>query len=174
MDSFVTLVVLRAIHILAGAFWVGAVFFTSLFLIPSLRGAGPAAGGVMQQLVQVRRLPLWVMSATVLTILSGIGLYWRDSAGFTSAWLGSGQGRVFGLGAVLSIVGAVVGMGVNAPAGRRMTAIAEQAKAAGRPPTAGETAEMQRLQTRMATAGQFVAVLLLFATLAMAVARYVP
>ena len=174
MDSLVTLLVLRAIHILAGAFWVGAALFVTLFLIPSLRGAGPAAGGVMQQLAQVRRLPLWMMSATVLTILSGIGLYWYDSAGFTSAWLGSGQAKVFGFGGLLGIVGAVVGMGVNVPVGRRLGVIAAQSQAAGRPPTAEEAAEMQRLQARMATAGQFVSVLLVLATLAMAVARYLP
>jgi hypothetical protein len=172
MDSSVTPLVLRAIHIVAGAFWVGAALFLSFFLIPSLRGAGPAAGGVMQQLVQTRRLPLWMMGATVLTILSGIALYWRDSAGFGSAWLGSGQAKVFGLGGLLAIVGAAVGMGVSSPSGRRMAAIMSQA--AGRAPTAAEAEEMQRLQAKMAAAGQFVSVLVLLATLAMAIARYVP
>jgi hypothetical protein len=46
--------------------------------------------------------------------------------------------------------------------------------AAGRPPTSDELATMQSLQRRMATAAALVAVLVLLATVAMAVARYVP
>ena len=172
MDSFVTPMVLRAIHILSGVLWVGAAVFLSFFLMPSLRGAGPGAAGVMQQLVLTRRLPIWMMGATVLTILSGIALYWRDSAGFGSAWLGSGQARVFGLGGLLAIVAAAVGMGVSAPSGRRIATLMSQA--AGRAPTAAEAEEMQRLQAKMAAAARFVSVLVLLATLAMAVARYVP
>ena len=102
-----------------GVFWVGAVLFIAAFLVPSVRAAGPAGGAIMRQLVEVRKLPLWLMGASVLTILSGIGLYWVDSAGFQSAWLGSGPGRTFGLGGVLALAAAVLGMAVNAPTARR-------------------------------------------------------
>src|SRR5258705_8430533 len=85
-------------HIVVGVFWVGPVVFMAAFLTPSVRAAGPAGGAVLQQLMGVRRLPLWIMGAMVVTLLSGLGLYWRDSAGFQSAWLASGAGHVFRLG----------------------------------------------------------------------------
>jgi hypothetical protein len=44
----------------------------------------------------------------------------------------------------------------------------------GGPPTPEEQAEMKRLQGRMSVASQFVTLLLVLATAAMAIARYVP
>ncbi len=87
---------LRLIHILAGVLWVGATVFIAVFLMPSLRAVGPAAGPVMEQVARVRRLPIWMMSATILTILSGLTLYGLDSAGFHSAWMHSAPGLFSG------------------------------------------------------------------------------
>jgi hypothetical protein len=127
----------------------------------------------MQQLTQVRRMPVWLMVTSMLTLLSGIGLYWHDSGGFqSSAWLGSGSGRMFGLGGVLAIAGAAIGMAVNVPAAKRLGAIMGEIQSAGRPPSADQSAQLQRLQGRLSSVGMLVTVLLLLATAAMAVARY--
>jgi len=175
MDDLAVVHLLRVTHVLAGAFWVGTVVFLAGFLVPSVRAAGPAAGPIMQQLGQVRRLPRWLIGSAVLTLLSGIGLYWRASAGFTSAaWLASGQAQVFGLGGVLALVAAVLGTAVNNPTASRLGALTASFQAAGRPPTAGEVATIQALQRKLARATTAAAVLLILATIAMAVARYVP
>ena len=81
MSGPLELYVLRVLHIVVGVFWVGSVVFLSLFLTPSIRAAGPAGGAVMQQLMGARR-PRWSMGAAIVTLLSGFGLYWRDSGGF--------------------------------------------------------------------------------------------
>jgi hypothetical protein len=86
----------------------------------------------------------------------------------------SGPGRTFGIGAVLAIVGFLLGVVINMPAARRLGAIGAAAAKRGGPRTADEAAEMQRLQGRMSVASQIVTVLLLLATGAMAIARYVP
>ena len=170
-----TIYVLRVLHIGFGVFWVGAVLFIAAFLIPSIRSAGPAGGAVMRQLVQGRKLPFWMMGAALVTVLSGFGLYWVDSAGFKSSeWLGSGTGRTFGLGGLLALIAGVLGSAVNAPAGKRMGQIAAAIQAAGRQPTPEEAAQIEGLQQRLNRATYWVAVLLLLAALAMAVARYVP
>lgn len=174
MHSLGTVHLLRVVHVMIGAFWVGSILFMAVFLVPSVRAAGPAGGAVMQQLMQARRLPVWLMTAGILTILSGIGLYWVDSAGFQSAWLASGPGRVFGLGGAFAILAAILGMAVNSPAARRLTALAARVQGSGRPPAPDEAAEMQRLQARLGRATMVVAGLLVLATLAMAVARYIP
>src|SRR5215203_1973694 len=141
------LITLRLIHILAGAFWAGTAIFTVAFLIPTIRALGPAGGPVMQHITQVRKLPLYFLGAGILTLISGIGLYSRASAGFSNAWMRSGQGTTFGIGAVLA--------------------------GAGRPPSPEQQAEMQRLQARMGKTSLVTTTLLVGATAAMAVARYI-
>jgi uncharacterized membrane protein len=170
MSSAVVLL-LRAIHILSGVCWVGAVVFIARFLLPSVRAAGPAGGAVMSQLG--RRLPIFLSLTAIFAVLSGLGLYWRDSGGFTSAWLSTPSAMTFGTGGALAIVGLIVGASVNSPAGKRMGELAGQMQRAGGPPSADQLAEMQKLQGRLTSATTVVATLLLLATLAMAVARYV-
>ena len=174
MSELLPLYALRILHIVVGVFWVGTVVFMAAFLTPSVRAAGPAGGAVLQQLMGVRRLPLWIMGAMVVTLLSGLGLYWRDSAGFQSAWLASGAGKVFGLGGAVAIAASILGMAINMPAARRLTEISSRLQAAGRPPTPEEQATLAALQARLSRASVVAAVLLVTATLLMAIARYVP
>ena len=124
--------------------------------------------------MQARKLSLWLMALAVVAVLSGLGLYWHDSAGFQSAWLGSGPGRVFGMGGGFALAAMVTGMSVNAPAGRRLGILTARIQAEGRPPTPDEVATLQALQQRLARGGNIVALLVVLATMAMAVARYVP
>jgi uncharacterized membrane protein len=170
--SLTLLIFLRLLHIVIGIFWVGAVAFIAFLLFPTVRESGPAGGAVMQRLM-ARGVNLWLMASAILTVLSGLALYWHDSAGFSStAWLASGPGRTFGLGAVLAFIGIGIGMGVNSRAAKQLGALMASIQAAGRPPTPDETAAIQRLQDRLAKGGVAAAVLLLLAAAAMAVARY--
>ncbi|HEY7635743.1 MAG TPA: hypothetical protein VH763_09370 [Gemmatimonadales bacterium] len=174
MNDATLMAILRIIHIVGGVFWVGSALFVAAILMPSMQAVGPSGGQLMEHMVQVRRLPVRLMVAMLLVVLSGIALYWKDSDGFQSAWMRSGPGTVFGLGAIFGIAGAAVGMATSAPAARRLGAVTAAIKARGGPPTAEEQAEIQRLQARMRGAARLVAVLLVLATAAMAVARYVP
>jgi uncharacterized membrane protein len=173
MPGLLELYVLRVVHVVVGVCWVGAIVFLAAFLIPSVRAAGPAGGAIMRELMLVRKLSQWLVGAMLLTLLSGIGLYWHDSAGFQSGWLGSGPGRTFGLGGVIAIVASVIGATVNSPTARRLGELAGRL-GAGAPPTPEELATMAALQARLALASKVVAALLLVAALLMAVARYVP
>lgn len=174
MSAPIGLFAVRILHVVLGVFWVGSVLFIAAFLTPSIRAGGPGGGALMQQIVVARRLPLWLMGASILTLLSGVGLYWHDSLGFRSAWLGSGPGRAFGLGGVFGLAGSLIGMTVNAPTARRMGELGGRLQAAGRGPSPDEQAEIASLQARLDRAGALVSVLLVLATLLMAVARYIP
>ena len=168
------LILFRIIHVLAGVFWVGTAVFTAAFLVPTVRAIGPAGGPVMQQLAQVRKLPLYLMAAMILTLLSGIGLYSRASGGFSSAWMQSGPGITFGIGGALGLVAGLIGMFIVSPTAKRTGALAAAMQGAGKPPSPEQQAEMQRLQARAGTYSALGAGLLVLATTAMAVARYVP
>lgn len=164
---------LRVIHIVLGAFWFGSVVFMSVFLVPTIKALGPAGGPVMGHLAQSRKLPQWLMTAGVLTILSGFFLYWRDSGGLQIIWIATPMGTTLTVGAICAIVAMVVGVSVNAPSAKRVGAIMGARAQAKTPPSPEEVAELAKLQARMAT-GQLVAVILLtIATMAMAVARYI-
>ncbi|HKT58490.1 MAG TPA: hypothetical protein VJQ46_00475 [Gemmatimonadales bacterium] len=170
--SLSLLIFLRLLHIVLGVFWVGAVAFIAFMLVPTVRDSGPAGGAVMQRLM-TRGVNLWLMAASILTVLSGLALYWHNSAGFSSTeWLASGPGRTFGLGAVLAFIGIAIGMGVNSRAAKQLGAVMGSVQAAGRPPSPDEAATIERLQDRLAKGGVAAAVLLLLAAAAMAVARY--
>jgi len=173
MSSTGVLLLLRLVHILSGVFWVGGFLLFARFIFPSARALGPAAGPFMEQLVGVRKLPNALISCGVLTILSGIGLYAHDSAGFRSEWMSSSTGTVFGLGALMAITALVIGVTVNAPVARRLSALSGQVQSQGGPPTPEQAGEMQRLQQRLGAVVPVVMVLLLLATVAMALARYV-
>jgi hypothetical protein len=166
--------VLRLIHVVVGVVWGGAIVFIAAFLLPALRGVGPASGPVMGYLVEKKKMPMYLMAGVALTVLSGLTLYWNDSSGFHSEWMKSGPARTFGAGGVLAIIVAIMGMTINAPAAKKMAAIGAAVRASGGPPSAEQAAELARLQARLAGAMKVAAVLVIAAAALMAVARYVP
>ena len=166
------LILLRIVHVLATLFWAGTVLLNALFVLPSVRAAGPAGGAVMRQLTQVRQLPLWLTAASWLALVSGLLLYWRASMGFMPAWMASPQGLAFGIGGLMTIGVMASGQLVNAPAARRLGALGAQVQQAGGPPAPDVAAEMGRLQARLLRATQWHAVLLGLVAALMAAARY--
>jgi uncharacterized membrane protein len=173
MSSLGVVVLLRLIHILSGVFWVGGILVFARFIFPAARALGPAAGPVMDQLVRVRKLPRALILAGVFSVLSGIGLYWRDSMGFRSEWMGTPTAMVFGVGGLLAITALVIGVTVNAPTAQRLAALAGTIQAQGGAPTPEQEAEVTRLQKRLGVVLPLVTALVVLATVAMALARYV-
>lgn len=169
-DGTLTLL-LRLIHILAGIFWVGAIFLIAGFLLPTARATGPEGGRFLQHLMLQRRLPVFLAVAMLLTVLSGFTMYGRLVAATNGAWAGTPAAMAYGAGGVSAILGALVGGLVSGRAARRMAAIGQSAAQKGGP-SAEEQAEIGRLQGRMALGSWLVAGLLAFSAGTMAVARY--
>jgi uncharacterized membrane protein len=174
MNAYYVVLALRLIHIVSGVFWAGSVLFLTWFLVPSIGASGPAAGPVMDQLMRVRRMPLYLIGAMLLTLLSGLTLYGHDSQTYGAAWMRTGSGMTFGAGAIFAIVGAAIGLFVNTPVAKRLSALGVSIKAGGQPPTAEQTATLTMLQSRLSRASYTAGILVLLATACMAVARYVP
>jgi uncharacterized membrane protein len=172
--SHSTFILLRLIHIIVGVSWGGSIIFIATFLLPAIKASGPGGGAVMGNLTQVRRLPVYLIAGVLLTILSGAGLYWNDSAGFQEQWMSSGPGRTFAFGGWMAVIVAILGLVVNAPTSRRMGKLFAAINASGGLPSPEQTAEIQKLQTRLMYSMRAAAVLVLLAMASMAVARYVP
>ena len=164
------IVVLRLLHIVAGAIWVGAIVFLAFFLMPTVAAAGPGGGPFMREFGK-RKIPQFMMSLMAITVLSGLGLMGVIASRSDGTWFSSPMGRVISLGAALALLAAGYGLVVNRPIGMRMQQISAEIQ--GGQPTPAQAAEMQALQAKLRQASQVVAVILLLAVAAMAVGRYV-
>ena len=78
MDPLV--IVLRFVHVVFGALWVGMVVFTTFFLMPAIQEVGPDGGKVMAA-VQRRGLMTVMPVLAIGALISGIWLYIRAAAG---------------------------------------------------------------------------------------------
>jgi len=164
---------LRAAHVVAGAFWLGALLLNAGFLLPAVSASGPAGGQVMREIVHVRRLPAWLNAAVATVLATGAILYWVVSGGLSASWMASRTGIAWSAGAALAVAAALLGVLVSAPTARRFGQLAGAAQAAGGPPSAETAAEMRRLQGRLLGATRLAALLVAAAAVAMASARYV-
>ena len=173
MTSPVVVALFRLIHVLSGVFWVGTVLFFARFLLPTAAALGPAAGPVMDHLARVRRVPQAMLGAGVITILSGLVLYWHDSMGFQSAWMRSSTGVVFGVGGAFTVIAILIGFAISMPTAKRLGTLLAAIQPGEGPPSPDQAAELRALQARLGNALRAVATLLVLATSAMAVARYV-
>ena len=171
MDQTITLL-LRFVHIVGGVFWVGAVFLMVGFIFPTVRETGPTGGRFMQELMQRRRLSVFMNSAAGLTMLSGFIMYGRMTAATDGAWAGTRAGMTLGIGGLATILAAIIGGALVGRGGARLAKLSQSIQASGGAPSPEQAAEIGRLQGRMGTAMRVVAALLFVAVTTMATARY--
>ncbi len=170
MDPLV--IVLRLVHVVGGALWVGMAAFATFYLQPAVQEAGPDGGKVMAG-IQRRGLMTVMPTIAVLTLVSGLWLYMRAAGGDHGGFARSGPGMAFGLGGMAAIVAWVTGMFVMRPAMNKAMALAQSLGPSATPEERQRLGgEAQRLRQRAAVAGKAVTHLLFFALAAMAVARY--
>lgn len=165
------LFVLRLIHVLGGAFWVGSAIFTTVFLAPAITSAGPSAGAVWGAL-QKRRLMDVLFWVALLTIASGLRLLWITSGGFSSGYLRTPVGHTFAAAGALAIVAFLVAIFVGRPTGMRSGRLAASMASATPEQRPAIAAEMEKLRRRSTISSAVVATLLVLSASGMAVARY--
>jgi uncharacterized membrane protein len=163
--------IIRVLHVLCGALWVGAALFSSLFLTPAARDLGPDGGKLMLALRKRGLIAYFPVIATI-TLISGVWLYWRFTAGFSPEVSRSHAGMAFGLGAVFGLAAFIVGGPILSVS--LVRAMKLSTEAASLPDGRDKTDRLARaaaLRRRAAGAGQIVSVLLVVATILMALAR---
>lgn len=164
--------ILRAAHVLIAAIWVGAVFFTTFFLMPSLQEAGPNAGPVMAALMR-RKIHVFMASIGGTTVLTGLYLYYRFTGGFDPALSGTRSARAFGTGGLAGIVALIVGGAVVSRNAKKMGALGARLASASAAERPALVAEMSAARQRAATASIVVVVLQVIAIVLMALGHYV-
>lgn len=158
------MIVLRFLHVVSGALWVGMLAFTVVFLSPALKDLGPDGGKVMPAL-QRRGIMVVMPVLALVTLISGMWLFARFSGGSMAAAMATGPGRAFALGGTSALLAFLVGIVAMRPIMARTVVLLQNPGA--------NAAELERLRARGILIGRIVAVLLFVALTAMAVARYV-
>jgi uncharacterized membrane protein len=164
----VLMIVLRLLHILSGVFWVGAGLVMFFFIGPSLGATAEAGQKFSQHLMTHTRFTAIMTIAAILTVLAGSILYWIDSGGLSSAWMHSGAGLGFGIGAFFGLIGLVFGIMV----GNTNGALAKLGMQIQGKPTPEQMAQIGALRKRQSIVSPINAYSLIIATLFMAIARY--
>ena len=165
------MIVLRLIHIFTAVFWVGTIWYFALFFLPRVKTFGQDTGRIMQT-ISAPPFPTYMATAAVLAALSGIVMYWKDSAGFSGAWIATAPGIALTIAGILGIAAALIGLFESRPVTVRMGQLGREVAASGKPPAPAVMQEMQALSAKLERALYRTAYLLLVTAIGMATFRY--
>ena len=165
------ILVLRLIHIGAGAFWVGAVFTFFLFVQPAAVAVGPDATKFTYQLLHHRRLPAVILAAAATTVLAGVWLLIVTSNGLDPDLLLDASRLGYTVGGVAAILTFGIGGLYVFPRTRVVEQTIGRLLADSRPPTPDEQQTLARIALESRRAGWVVLIGLVIAVVAMATAR---
>lgn len=170
--ELVYLILLRFIHVVAAVAWAGGSFIFFLFVEPTGKALAPSGMQFIQHMAGKGRFNLFMTVTSILTVLSGLLLFWEASAGHLLAWMGSGPGLIFAVGSIAGLVVFFIGIFLVRPRAERIVAVGREIQVSGGPPTPAQGAEMDKLAHELSTFGQVDFVLLAISLVFMAIARY--
>jgi len=165
---FYAMLVLRLVHIFSAIVWGGGALLMSLFIGRGIEATAEAGQQVARQLLNKQRLHIYMSVAAGMTILAGAALYWIDSDGFSLAWMRSGPGMGFGIGAIFGLISFVTG----AVFGNGNASLAKIGAQINGKPTAEQFAQIQAIQKRIKMVSPIHLVTMILAMILMASARY--
>lgn len=167
------LLVLRVVHLGSAMIWFGGAIIGGFFLAPTAKALGPSGQPFMDFVMKRRRMGIFFPIVATLAILSGAGLYLRDSAGLNTAWITSPTGLAFTIGALAAVAAYVGGFVLIGPGIAEQTAVQTELATGDGVPTPDQQRRLERADRRIQLAGQIDLPLIGLAGLMMAVARYV-
>jgi hypothetical protein len=167
------ILLLRLLHIVGGAFWVGAVILTVFFIEPTAGELGPAGDRFMAHLVR-RRAALVMAIAAITALGAGAALYWIDSGGLRLEWISTHTGIGFTVGGIAALIAfAIAGIFLKPGVDRFAAMPIDDTSSASAAPEP-DHGELERFERRFRRWSLIQVSLLLLAIAAMATARYLP
>jgi len=168
------MLVLRFLHIVAGAAWFGSAFLFTGFVGPSAAETAPSSGALMSAVIKKRRFAKIIAGLAITTVIVGWTLWLKNALAYPSIgdWVTSSFGLVLTIGGVLATAAAytgITGIGNNV---EKLVEIGDQVAASGGPPTPEQGARMAHLGAEIQRHSRVDIVLLFLAVTAMATARY--
>jgi hypothetical protein len=169
------LIALRLAHVVAGAAWVGGAFVMILLVTRTARLRGAEGDVFVSTLLTEGKAARYFEVAAVTTVVAGLLLYARASAGFQLEWITSPSGIGFTIGAVAAVTSLVWGGLMVGPAGKRAKVLQDDIEAAGGHGASGVAAmeaEVEVIRAKLQRFAMADLVLLGIAVVTMATARY--
>lgn len=163
---------LHVLHVTAGVVWAGGAMLMGFFVTPAVLATRPESGRFMQQLTGPARLPLWMMTASWITVICGVVMFAPQMGILHPSMMRSPRGIALTVGALLGIGAFLEGLLVNAPSAGRIGRLGAEIAASGKGPTPEQAQQMQALQAKLARGTARGGVLLLLTVVLMAAARW--
>ena len=171
--SSLLFLIIRPLHVLLAAIWIGSGAFMAYLLMPTIESTGPSGGAVMLSLNRKGLVPFFASLAGI-TVLTGLYLFWRFTGGFDPEISRSHAGMAFGVGGVCGILAAVIGGSVVGRSSKQLVDLMTRAMPM---PDGAEKAALMKtaegLRSRIKSAGNIVLVLQVIALILMAVGHYI-
>jgi uncharacterized membrane protein len=165
MSGLAVILVVRALHVIAGVLWAGSMFVLAAVIVPIAIRHGAEGAGRWTAMMMRKAGPLGGISGLV-TVASGIYLmvvlHGQDE---------SASGLVLKAGAVAALLALVIGLFAGRSQGLKLAALSEAA--AQGTPSADVKAQMATVGSRVVLTSRIVALLLLLSVISMGVFRYV-
>lgn len=158
---------LRVAHIVSGILWAGGALALTLFVAPTMSATGDAGKQFAGHLITKTRFSLYMMVTGLITVLAGSVLYGIDSNWFQSAWMKTGTGIGFGIGAVAGIAAFIFGVMLG-NANKALAALGAQIQGK---PTAEQMTAMQGLLKQQAMVTRLNMIFMFISIFMMASAR---
>jgi uncharacterized membrane protein len=164
------LMLLRLLHIVPGAFWVGAAIFVAFILEPVVKKLGPPVEGPLFASLGKVMGPIMTLNGAI-TIAFGLVLVARTPGRSFDQLFANGWGTAIGIGLVTALLAFFFGLRTGmlaAGMGRIARSITK-----GAPPPPDKLSQIEGIKKQLRLAGRANAVLVIVAVGSMAVARYV-
>ena len=157
--STLVFLLLRVVHVLVAAVWIGMTAFVVFLLMPTIKEPG-TGGAPLAQAMMRRGLHIYMASLGGTVVLTGFYLYWRFTGGFDPALSATRGAMMFGTGGIAGTLALILGGAVVGKNAKKMA-------------SATSPAEFATYRDKSATFGLIVLVLQLIAIAAMALGHYV-
>jgi len=171
--SSLLFLIVRPLHVLLAAVWIGSGVFMGIMLMPTIEASGPAGGAIMIGMNRKGLVPFFA-AISGITVLTGIYLFWRFTGGFDPEISRSHAGMAFGIGGVAGILAAIIGGSVVGRASKQLVEIMTRAMSM---PDGAEKGGLMKtaegLRQRIKSAGNIVLVLQVIALVLMALGHYI-
>lgn len=159
--------ILRVAHIVAGILWAGGALALTLFVAPTMSATGDAGKQFAGHLIGKTRFSTYMMITGLTTVLAGSVLYGIDSNWFQSAWMKTGTGIGFGIGAAAGITAFIFGIMLG-NANKALAALGAQIQGK---PTAEQMTALQALLKQQSMTSQGNMIFMFISIFMMASAR---
>lgn len=166
-------IVMRLIHIVLGALWVGGVGLLVMFIMPAVARTGPVGGQFMQHMVRNTKVTVYLPILGMFNVLSGLVLIWRDSSASGGTFMKTASGMTYSVGALAAIIALIFGSVMSGRSAAQLKAMMAAAETSGGLSAAEQGQRIAMLQGRMRLGARVAFALLLITVVCMAVARYV-